>query len=114
MITPKHLVTNQHCVKDQFWNIDPDPNTYADYDHGACNSLSVRSGYLEANQELTESIFESICAGNLPEIELFYPDRHDVGSSISTTLRKDTIDKTEDALLEIYRRLMPGDAVPSP
>jgi DNA-directed RNA polymerase subunit beta len=71
--------------------------------------LETGEVYLEANEELTEGILEKICAGKVPEIELFYPERQDIGSAISMTLRKDPIKSTDDALLEIYRRLRPGD-----
>ena len=42
-------------------------------------------------------------------IEVFFPERDDVGPIISQTLKKDPIRTHEEALIEIYRRLRPGD-----
>ena len=40
---------------------------------------------------------------------MFFPEFDDVGNVISTTLRKDGVKQQNDALLEIYRKLRPGD-----
>jgi DNA-directed RNA polymerase subunit beta len=41
--------------------------------------------------------------------EIFFPELDDVGNVISMTLRKDGVKQQNDALLEIYRKLRPGD-----
>ena len=41
--------------------------------------------------------------------EVFFPERDDVGNVVSATLRKDPVKTQNDALLEIYRKLRPGD-----
>jgi DNA-directed RNA polymerase subunit beta len=41
--------------------------------------------------------------------EVFFPERDDVGNIISNTLRRDSVRKPEEALIEIYRKLRPGD-----
>jgi hypothetical protein len=38
-------------------------------------------------------------------VEVFFPERDDVGAIISQTLKKDPIRTHEEALIEIYRRL---------
>ena len=38
-----------------------------------------------------------------------FPERDDIGSILSQTLKKDVITKPVDALLEIYRKMRPGD-----
>ena len=43
------------------------------------------------------------------KIEVFFPERDDVGPIIGQTLKKDPIRTHEEALIEIYRRLRPGD-----
>ena len=43
------------------------------------------------------------------KIEVFFPERDEVGPIISQTLKKDPIRTHEEALIEIYRRLRPGD-----
>ena len=40
---------------------------------------------------------------------MFFPELDDVGNVISVTLRKDGVKQQNDALLEIYRKLRPGD-----
>ena len=42
-------------------------------------------------------------------VEVFFPERDDVGNIISNTLRRDSVRKPEEALIEIYRKLRPGD-----
>jgi DNA-directed RNA polymerase subunit beta len=41
--------------------------------------------------------------------EVFFPERDDVGNIITNTLKRDSIRKPEEALIEIYRKLRPGD-----
>ena len=42
-------------------------------------------------------------------MDIFFPEREDVGPIISLTVKKDTLRTPEEALIEIYRRLRPGD-----
>src|SRR5512145_1171901 len=46
---------------------------------------------------------------NVDKIEVFFPERDDVGSILAQTLKKDPIRTHEESLIEIYRRLRPGD-----
>ena len=64
---------------------------------------------LEANEEVTHSKVSEAQEKRVDEIEVFWPERDDIGGVLSTTLRKDTIRTHEEALIEIYRRLRPGD-----
>jgi DNA-directed RNA polymerase subunit beta len=64
---------------------------------------------LEANEELTQRAIAMAQEKNIDRIEVFFPERDEVGPIISTTLRKDAIKTHEEALIEIYRRLRPGD-----
>ncbi|MBI4460227.1 MAG: DNA-directed RNA polymerase subunit beta, partial [Acidobacteria bacterium] len=63
----------------------------------------------EANQELTPERLSAIQAAGIPEIRIFFPEREEAGMVLSQTLKKDSIKKREDALIEIYRKLRPGD-----
>ena len=45
----------------------------------------------------------------ITSFEVFFPERDDVGNVVSVTLRKDPVKSQNDALLEIYRKLRPGD-----
>ena len=42
-------------------------------------------------------------------MDICYPDRDDVGNIVARTLEKDTIHSPKEALIEIYRKLRPGD-----
>ena len=43
------------------------------------------------------------------EINLFFPERDDVGTVICQTLKRDAVKTPQEALIEIYRKLRPGD-----
>ncbi len=63
----------------------------------------------EANQELTASMLKNIMDAGQKDIEVFFPERDEVGMVVSATLRKDPVKSQSEALLEIYRKLRPGD-----
>jgi DNA-directed RNA polymerase subunit beta len=42
-------------------------------------------------------------------MNVFFPERDDVGTVISQTLRRDSVVSPSEALIEIYRKLRPGD-----
>ena len=64
---------------------------------------------LEANEEITPRIISMAQEKEVESIELFFPEADEVGPVLSTTLKKDAIRTHEEALIEIYRRLRPGD-----
>src|SRR6187431_328259 len=64
---------------------------------------------LEANEPLEPRIISMAQEKNVDRIEIFFPERDEVGSIIGQTLKKDPIHTHEEALIEIYRRLRPGD-----
>jgi len=64
---------------------------------------------LEANEELTPRVVSMAQEKQVDELELFFPERDEIGTVLSMTLRKDTVRTHEEALIEIYRRLRPGD-----
>jgi DNA-directed RNA polymerase subunit beta len=63
----------------------------------------------EANQELTADKLHKILQSGVTSFEVFFPERDEVGNIISNTLRRDSVRKPEEALIEIYRKLRPGD-----
>jgi DNA-directed RNA polymerase subunit beta len=65
--------------------------------------------FLEANQELTADKLHKIIESGVTTLEVFFPERDDVGNIITNTLRRDSVRKPEEALIEIYRKLRPGD-----
>src|SRR3982750_2672654 len=64
---------------------------------------------LEANNELTADKLAKIFDAGVSEIQVFFPERDRVGTVISATLRKDSVKTPQEALIEIYRKLRPGD-----
>src|SRR6185369_8884866 len=65
--------------------------------------------FIDANNELTPTILSRIIEAGIEEFEVFFPERDDVGSVISATIRKDAVKTQNEALIEIYRKLRPGD-----
>jgi DNA-directed RNA polymerase subunit beta len=64
---------------------------------------------LEANTEITADKVSKILESGVVELTVFFPERDDVGTVISQTLRRDSITSPSEALIEIYRKLRPGD-----
>src|SRR6202166_2181141 len=64
---------------------------------------------LEARNPLTAEICTSLAEAGITSVDIFFPDRDDVGVVLSRTLDKDAIKSPREALIEIYRKLRPGD-----
>ncbi len=64
---------------------------------------------LEANNELSGGALNTILESGVSELNLFFPERDDVGVVTSQTLGRDTLKTTQEALIELYRKMRPGD-----
>jgi DNA-directed RNA polymerase subunit beta len=64
---------------------------------------------IDANSELTTTALARLLDAGIGEFEIFFPERDDVGTVISATIRKDPVKAQNEALIEIYRKLRPGD-----
>ncbi|MEE2776843.1 MAG: DNA-directed RNA polymerase subunit beta [Acidobacteriota bacterium] len=64
---------------------------------------------LEANDPCPEDIEERLEGRKYSPIEVFFPDWDLGGNVITNTLTKDSSESARDALIEIYRRMRPGD-----
>ncbi len=64
---------------------------------------------LEANSELTADKLSKILDSGVVELNVFFPERDDVGTVICQTLKRDSVKTPQEALIEIYRKLRPGD-----
>jgi DNA-directed RNA polymerase subunit beta len=64
---------------------------------------------LEANSEITGDLVSKFMDAGVAEISVFFPERDDVGMVVSQTLRRDSVKTPQEALIEIYRKLRPGD-----
>jgi DNA-directed RNA polymerase subunit beta len=63
----------------------------------------------ESNTELTPDTISKVFEASIENLEIFFPEKDDVGSVIAQTVRKDAIKSQQEALIEIYRKMRPGD-----
>jgi DNA-directed RNA polymerase subunit beta len=79
--------------------------------YAAADVVNTETGevIVEANNEITPAKLQEIAESGVQTFAVFFPEGDDVGIVISQTLKKDTISKPVDALLEIYRKMRPGD-----
>jgi len=63
----------------------------------------------EANAELTPREWQQVIESGVSHVDIFFPERDDVGTVVSQTLKKDSVKTPRDAILEIYRKMRPGD-----
>ena len=65
---------------------------------------------VEANNEIAAAKLQQIIeSGGVESFSVFFPERDDFGAILSATIKKDAITKPVDAMLEIYRKMRPGD-----
>ncbi|WP_437623484.1 DNA-directed RNA polymerase subunit beta [Sorangium sp. So ce321] len=64
---------------------------------------------VEVNEELTEAKLERLREANIEQFRILFIDGLNVGSYLRDTLLTDKVKTMEDSILEIYRRLRPGD-----
>jgi DNA-directed RNA polymerase subunit beta len=64
---------------------------------------------LESNKPLTADLWQAFAEAGITEVDVFFPERDDIGAVLSRTLDKDAIRSSKEALIEIYRKLRPGD-----
>jgi len=64
---------------------------------------------VECNQEITQEKLDLIREKGIHQIDVLFIDESSVGPFLRNTLLQDRIRSPQDAILEIYRRLRPGD-----
>src|SRR5512141_116243 len=64
---------------------------------------------LEVNEEVTEAKIEELRKRNINSFRVLFIDNLNVLPSLRDTLMQDKIASPEEAIMEIYRRLRPGD-----
>jgi len=64
---------------------------------------------VECNQEITQEKLDLIRDKGVHQIDVLFIDESSVGPYLRNTLLQDRIKSPQDAILEIYRRLRPGD-----
>ncbi|WP_047496386.1 DNA-directed RNA polymerase subunit beta [Terriglobus sp. TAA 43] len=77
----------------------------------AADVVDLTTGELlyEANQEAGADKLHKTLQSGATSFEVFFPEKDDVGNIITNTLKRDSVRKPEEALIEIYRKLRPGD-----
>src|SRR6201981_468941 len=64
---------------------------------------------LATNEEITDEKLEVFRQRGITRVEVLFLDDMHIGPPLRNTLLQDKIEKAEEAILEIYRRLRPGD-----
>ena len=63
----------------------------------------------EANAPVATEKVAALIEAGIESFDVFFPERDESGIVISETLKKDTVKTQQDALIDIYRKLRPGD-----
>ncbi len=64
---------------------------------------------VDSNKPLTPEMWTTLAESGISEVDVCFPERDEVGVIVSRTLDKDAIKNPREALIEIYRKLRPGD-----
>jgi DNA-directed RNA polymerase subunit beta len=64
---------------------------------------------LEANKPVSPEAWDRLAEAGITEVDVFFPEYDDIGVVLSRTLDKDSFRTQKEALIEIYRKLRPGD-----
>jgi DNA-directed RNA polymerase subunit beta len=64
---------------------------------------------VEANTEINREVLAIIRKQSIPSVNVIYTNDLDKGAYISDTLRVDTTKSQQEALVEIYRMMRPGE-----
>ena len=65
--------------------------------------------FLEKNQRLTEEVLEKVIHGKIDSFKVVYWDQTSTPSVIEDTLESEKTTSKEEAMVEIYKRLRPGE-----
>jgi DNA-directed RNA polymerase subunit beta len=108
-------VTQAHLAEIQRLDVQEIEVTETDLE-GACTVADIvdpRTGevVLEGNEALSPRVLSVVLAegSQIDAFDVFFPERDEIGPMLSATVKKDTIKTPEEALIEIYRRMRPGD-----
>ncbi len=63
----------------------------------------------EANEPITTEKLAVLCNSTAKSFDVFFPESDETGVVISETIKKDPVKSQQDALIDIYRKLRPGD-----
>ena len=114
VIAAKGRKLTPHLFKEiQKAKIERLPATTADLEGAffASDAVDAESGEVltEANTPVTTEKVAALLNSGIQEFDVFFPERDETGIVISETLKKDAIKSQRDALIDIYRKMRPGD-----
>jgi DNA-directed RNA polymerase subunit beta len=108
-------ITTAHLAELQRLDVQESEITEADLEgaFSVADIVDPKTGevVLEGNEALSPRVLSVVLAegSQIDSFEVFFADRDEIGPMLSMTIRKDTIKTPEEALIEIYRRMRPGD-----
>jgi DNA-directed RNA polymerase subunit beta len=108
-------ITAAHLAEIQRLDVQEIEVTEADLEGAStvADIVDPRTGevVLEGNEPLSPRVVSVVLGegSQIDSFEVFFPDRDEIGPMLSMTVKKDTIKSPEEALIEIYRRMRPGD-----
>jgi DNA-directed RNA polymerase subunit beta len=108
-------ITAAHLAEIQRLDVQETEITEADLEgaYTVADIVDPRTGevVLEGNEPLSPRVLSVVLAdgSQIDSFEVFFPERDEIGPMLSLTVKKDTIKSPEEALIEIYRRMRPGD-----
>ena len=108
-------ITATHLAEIQRLDVQEIEVTEADFEgaYTVADIVDPRTGevVLEGNEPLSPRVLSVVLAegSQIDAFEVFFPERDDIQAMLSMTVKKDTIKSPEEALVEIYRRMRPGD-----
>jgi DNA-directed RNA polymerase subunit beta len=80
--------------------------------NAAADVVDPRTGemLLECNEPISPKLQALVDpSSQIDQFDVFFPERDEIGPMLSSTVKKDTIKSSDEALVEIYRRMRPGD-----
>ncbi len=77
----------------------------------AADVVNTKTGDVlgEANNEASVERIAAVIEAGIASFDLIFPETDECGVVLSETLKKDTVKTQQEALIEIYRKLRPGD-----
>ncbi len=64
---------------------------------------------VDVNEDITPELMEKLKESGIESFPVVLPEDDTVGSMLSNSFQKDATETAEDALIELYRKLRPGD-----
>ena len=108
-------ITAAHLAEIQRMDVQEIEITEADLEGAFCvaDIVDPRTGevVLEGNEALSPRVLSVVLAegSQIDAFDVFFPERDEIGPMLSMTVKKDSIKTPEESLIEIYRRMRPGD-----